>query len=98
MGGARSTDHTTMTNKLIAVFILAILIAGGGLWYWRGVEQADPVYKSYRIKRGEVKATIIATGTLEPEEVVDVGTQVDGLIVSFGKYANGNTVDYRSPV
>jgi HlyD family secretion protein len=43
-------------------------------------------------------ATINATGTIEPEEVVDVGAQVEGLIVSFGKDANGKSIDYRSPV
>ena len=47
---------------------------------------------------GDLLVTISATGTVEPEEVVDVGAQVAGQILSFGKDANGKTVDYGSPV
>ena len=36
------------------------------------------------IRRGDLRSTINATGTIEPEEVVDVGAQVAGLIQSFG--------------
>ena len=42
--------------------------------------------------------SISATGTLEPEEVVDVGAQVAGQVMSFGKDSNGQPVDWRSPV
>ena len=37
------------------------------------------------VQRGDLLATINATGTLEPEEVVDVGAQIAGEIESFGK-------------
>jgi HlyD family secretion protein len=82
------------------IFICTLLLAalGAGGWYWHANSQTDPVYKTVAIKRGEVVATINATGTLEPEEVIDVGAQVEGLIVSFGKDSNGNPIDYRSPV
>ena len=36
------------------------------------------------VKRGDLLSTIAATGTVEPEELVDVGAQVAGLIVAFG--------------
>ena len=42
--------------------------------------------------------TIGATGTVEPEEVIDVGAQVAGQILTFGKDAQGRTVDYGSVV
>ena len=35
---------------------------------------------------------------MEPEEVVDIGAQVAGRIVSFGKDKNGEEVDYGSVV
>jgi len=43
-------------------------------------------------------ATISATGTVEPVEVVDVGAQVAGRISSFGTDTGGKTIDYRSVV
>jgi HlyD family secretion protein len=50
------------------------------------------------VKRGDVAATISASGTIEPEEVVDVGAQVAGLIKSFGTDINGRTIDYGSVI
>jgi HlyD family secretion protein len=41
---------------------------------------------------------ISATGTIEPEEVVDVGAQVGGKILSFGKDGSGEQIDYGSEV
>jgi HlyD family secretion protein len=43
-------------------------------------------------------ATITATGTVEPEVVVDVGAQVSGQFLEFGKDENGKPVDYGSVV
>ncbi len=51
-----------------------------------------------KVTRGDLTAAISATGTVEPEEVIDVGAQVAGRIVSFGKDKNGKTVDYGSEV
>jgi HlyD family secretion protein len=50
------------------------------------------------VKQGDLLITISATGTVEPEEVVDVGAQVAGKIDYFGKDKDGNTIDYGSVV
>ena len=50
------------------------------------------------VKRGDLEATISATGTVEPAVVVDVGAQVSGIVSSFGKDKYGKIIDYRSPV
>ena len=50
------------------------------------------------VKRGDVVATISASGTIEPVEVVDVGAQVAGQISEFGKDIAGKTIDYGSVV
>ena len=46
--------------------------------------------------RGDLEAVISATGTVEPEEVIDVGAQVAGKIIAFGKDKNGKPIDYGS--
>lgn len=84
-------------TRLVAVLLVGV-IALSALWYWG---RGDPIEHSYRtvpVKRGDLIATISATGTVEPEEVVDVGAQVAGKIVSFGQDNNGNTIDYGSVV
>ena len=50
------------------------------------------------MKRGDVAATISASGTIEPSETVDVGAQVAGRITSFGTDIDGKTIDYNSVV
>jgi HlyD family secretion protein len=50
------------------------------------------------VKLGDVAATIGATGTIEPLEVVDVGAQVAGRVSTFGTDKDGKTVDYGSVV
>jgi HlyD family secretion protein len=50
------------------------------------------------VNQGDLVSTISATGTVEPEEVVDVGAQVAGKIVTFGKDQSGRTIDYGSEV
>src|SRR5262249_48103992 len=69
-----------------------------------GAEQGKPVPKgalrTETVKRGTVAGTFKATGTLEPEEVVDVGAQVAGQIVAFGTDPadKAKTVDYNTQV
>lgn len=41
---------------------------------------------------------VSATGTLEPEEVLDVGSQVAEQILAFGTGTDGKPIDYGSPV
>ncbi len=57
-----------------------------------------PSFKTAKISRGEVTSTISATGTLEPEEVVDIGAQVTGQILKFGLDTEGKQIDYGSKV
>jgi HlyD family secretion protein len=72
------------------LLLLAVLWGGGacGIWYWNDQRSQSVTYRTVTIKRGDLHSTINATGTLEPEEVVDVGAQVAGLIESFGTDPN----------
>lgn len=82
----------------IGLFIAFALAATAGGWYWRLGAKPDGAFRTAQVQRGDVVATISATGTLEPEEVIDVGAQVEGMIESFGTDAAGKPIDYRSPV
>ncbi|MDB6029171.1 MAG: efflux transporter, family, subunit [Verrucomicrobiales bacterium] len=80
-----------------AIIIVAIICLGGG-WWWQARGHAKMSFRTAPVKRGEVSATISASGTIEPEEVVDIGAQVAGLIKSFGTDINGKTINYGSIV
>jgi len=86
-----------MKPLIIVLSILALAAAGGG-WYWQHNSKPTITFKTAEVKRGELLATISATGTIEPMDVIDVGAQVAGRIMTFGKDADGKTVDYGSRV
>ena len=73
-----------------AVVLIAFLALRG--------EERRGGYRTAEVARGDLEAAISATGTIEPEEVVDVGAQIAGKIITFGVDQNGKTVDYGSSV
>ena len=86
-------------QMLVVVLIVAVLGGAAGTWWWLRNRNANTgSFLTAAVKRGDVVATISATGTIEPEEVVDVGAQVAGQIMNFGKDAQGKPIDYGSTV
>jgi len=82
---------------LLIVFGLIVII-GFGLWlFWFKGDNA-PAFRTAAVKRGDLIATISATGTVEPEKVVDVGAQVGGMVRTFGEDEKGKLIDYGSVV
>lgn len=84
--------------KWLWLLVAVLLALGVGGWLLRSGESHELRLITAPVTRGELLETISATGTVEPEEVVDVGAQVAGQILSFGKDAEGKTVDYGSIV
>jgi HlyD family secretion protein len=76
----------------------AVLIAASAAWYLGRSGNGGVVCQTAPITRGDLLVTISATGTVEPEEVIDVGAQVAGQILSFGRDVDGRAVDYGSKV
>jgi HlyD family secretion protein len=85
-------------KKTIIVLTILALAGGFGAWWWRAGSGPKLSFVTAIVKRGDVAATISSTGTIEPVEVVDVGAQVAGRIISFGTDKDGKTIDYRSIV
>jgi HlyD family secretion protein len=56
------------------------------------------MFRTTAVKRGDLTSSISATGTVEPEEVIDVGAQVAGIIETFGTDKRGKPIDYGSEV
>ncbi len=86
--------------KWIVIIVLICSVGYGGIRFFNFDKKSDSgtLFKIAEVKRGDIIATISASGVVEPEEVVDVGAQVAGRIVAFGKDKNGNQVDYGSEV
>jgi HlyD family secretion protein len=101
MSAGRWTRKLNMRRPLkvsLTAAAILVLVAGWGAWQWRAHAAHKPTFREIAVKRGDLFITITATGTLEPEEVVDVGAQVAGQINVFGKDKNGKSIDYGSVV
>ena len=87
-----------LKKRTIFGIIIVVLIGVSVTWYFYRSEGPKVSYRTVEVIRGDLVATTGATGTVEPEEVIDVGAQVAGQINSFGRDKNGKTIDYGSVV
>ena len=88
-----------VVKYLMILIVLAAVAAAAWMFFKKPVEDAPQIaLRTEKITLDNVRRTISATGTVEPEELVNVGAQVNGKIMSFGKDADGKTVDYGSRV
>jgi HlyD family secretion protein len=78
-------------QKLVIGTLLFALLAGGGWYAWSNRQGDAPTYRTAKVERGPITATVSSTGTLNPVTSVQVGTQVSGQIQQL-------FVDFNSPV
>lgn len=88
-----------MATKFVWLAIVGVA-AAGVWWCWPvAAERSGPIYRTETLRRRDVVATISASGTIEPEEIVDVGAQVAGRVIEFGIAPDTNAgIDYGSLV
>jgi HlyD family secretion protein len=85
---------------LVLALVVGLLAAGGwGVWYALGQNPAAG-FRTATAERGDLVATISATGTIEPEEVIDIGAQVAAQVKNFGTDPRDpkKSIDYGTPV
>jgi HlyD family secretion protein len=73
-----------MKSFLIFVLALAALAGGGYFVYTRLTPPARSPFRTAAVKRGDLVVSISSTGPTQPEEVVDVGAQVAGMVLRLG--------------
>jgi len=84
--------YSTLKNKNLVVATLVLALLAGGGWYWWSNRQTEaPAFRTAKVERGPITATVSSTGTLNPVTSVQVGTQVSGQIQQL-------FVDFNSPV
>ncbi len=66
--------------KKYALIVVIVAAAAALWWYWRGGNGSEQRYVTAAITRGDVTQAVSATGTISPVKVVNVGTQVSGVV------------------
>jgi HlyD family secretion protein len=74
-----------MKKLIVTIAVFAVLLAGVGYWYWHRQAADRTVFRHDEVTRGRLVATIGSTGTVQAQDVVDVGAQVAGRIVSISE-------------
>lgn len=87
-----------MARRILLSILIFFLLIAALAHIFRPRSPSGLPLRTEKISRGDLLISISATGTIEPEEVIDVGAQVAGQIQSFGKDRDGKTVDYGSIV
>ena len=92
-----------MKAKTFLKYGLIVLVLGGASYggYRYFTQKKVTVKQNFyteKISVGDVTDSISATGTVEPEELINVGAQVQGMIRVFGKDTEGRSIDYGSRV
>ena len=87
-----------LVRLIVGLLFLGALASGGWYGYEYYSRPADHSFRTAPVKRGDLVSFISATGTIEPEELVDVGAQVAGQIYEFGTDKDGKQIDYGSVV
>jgi HlyD family secretion protein len=80
-------------RKLPAIVLVVAAIGGAALYFVPGwnVAPAEGSYRTAKAERGEIVATVSATGTINPTTTVIVGSQLSGQVVEI-------LADYNSEV
>ncbi len=75
-----------MTFRLAGVVLGIAAVVGGAVYYAKFLKAAPPPnFRTAKVERGDLRIQIKANGTLEPQEVIDVGAQVMGRIQELGE-------------
>jgi HlyD family secretion protein len=105
MSGMKSFFSMLFSLRTLVIVLVLLALAGGGVYafnYWESVNGGGASFRTEPVVRRNLLATIPATGTIEPEEVVDVGAQVAGRIDNFGvdptDPSGKRIIDYCTPV
>lgn len=86
-------------KKVFSIVVILALVGAGTAWFLTRPKAVPQIaYKTRQVTQGQVTQTIRSTGTIEPEDLIDIGAQITGQIMAFGTDTEGKEVDYCSVV
>lgn len=78
----KSHTYKRILKRLLIIIIITI-VGLSSFTFWKRREDSSPTqYITQEVKRGSLKVIVTATGTLQPKNKVDVGSELSGIIKS----------------
>lgn len=79
--------RAVMFRRVAIVVAIVGVVAAGAAYYW--MRPTAPVrYDTARVTRGDIVATVTATGEITPRRTVDVGAQISGRVAAVHAEVN----------
>lgn len=82
-----------LSNKFVIIGAAVLVVAAVVLWLavFRGNGDGQALYRKEAVGRGDIEAVVVASGALNPVDIVEVSTQVSGRLAEI-------YVDFNTPV
>lgn len=84
------------TKWIVAAAVALLLAAFAWFWLGGGGKGKQPHFETAAVQRGDLVVTVSATGTLQPTNQVDVGSELSGTLQSI--YVDDNSVVKKGQV
>jgi len=65
-------------TRISMAVVLILLVVGGGIYFWRQKSSNGVTYRAIPLTQGDIEVTILATGTVQPENRLDIKAPVAG--------------------
>ncbi|UYL09380.1 efflux RND transporter periplasmic adaptor subunit [Bdellovibrio sp. SKB1291214] len=65
-------------SKITWAVVAILALGGGGFYYYKQSKANEVTYKRLPIKKGDIEVTILATGTVQPENRLEIKAPVAG--------------------
>jgi len=65
----------------IVALAVAVIVAGAALWRWQ--RQPVEIGATVAVRRGAIERIVIASGTIQPEHLVEVRPKISGIVERF---------------
>lgn len=91
----RHTSHMALpsfvSKKSLAIGMVAVAVVAATAWWWSDNQTEQPKWITATVDRGSIVQRVSANGTLNPVELVNVGTQISGTVIKLH-------TDFNQPV
>jgi HlyD family secretion protein len=78
----RPWGHRKILRRLFIVTIMVVAVLTAFV-IWKGMKKSNSIrYKTQEVVRGDLTVIVTATGTLQPTNKVDVGSELSGIVKS----------------